>query len=284
MDALENNFKFSVLMSVYRKENFEYFQTALDSVINQTLQPDEIVIVEDGKLTDELYKVIETYKNKYPQLFKIVQLETNQGLGKALQIGVKNCTYDLIARMDSDDIALSERFEKQINFMREHLDIDVLGSSISEFEWNPENIISYRKLPIDHKDIYKFGQFRCPVNHMTIMYKKQAVLDVGNYQPFKNIEDYWLWGRMLKKGYKFANLPECLVNVRAGNAMLKRRANLTYFFNSELPLHTKLYQIGFISFGQYLKNICLKFLLRLVPFKIMKLIYMNFLRKTVLVK
>ncbi len=276
---MDKKLNFSVLMSIYYKENPQFFRTALDSVINQTLQPDEIVIVEDGELTDELYKVIETYKNKYPQVFKIVQLETNQGLGKALQIGVGNCSYDLIARMDSDDIALPERFEKQINFMREHPDIDVLGSSISEFEGNPENITSYRKLPTEHKDIYKFGQFRCPVNHMTIMYKKKAVLEAGNYQTFKNIEDYWLWGRMLKKGYKFANLPECLVNVRAGNAMLKRRANLTYFFNSELPLHTKLYQIGFISFEQYLRNISSKFLLRAVPFGMMSWIYKKYLRK-----
>ena len=186
---MDKKLNFSVLMSIYYKENPQFFRTALDSVINQTLQPDEIVIVEDGELTDELYKVIETYKNKYPQVFKIVQLETNQGLGKALQIGVGNCSYDLIARMDSDDIALPERFEKQINFMREHPDIDVLGSSISEFEGNPENITSYRKLPTEHKDIYKFGQFRCPVNHMTIMYKKKAVLEAGNYQTFKNIED-----------------------------------------------------------------------------------------------
>ena len=271
--------KFSVLMPVYWKETPEYFQTALESILNQTLMPDEIVIVEDGKLTDELNSIIKTYTSRHPQLFKIIQLETNQGLGKALQIGVENCSYDLIARMDSDDIALPERFEKQINFMREHSDIDVLGSSISEFEGNPENIISYRKLPTEHKDIYKFGQFRSPVNHMTIMYKKKSVLEIGNYQPFRNIEDYWLWGRMLKKGYKFANLPECLVNVRAGNAMLKRRANLTYFFNSELPLHTKLYQIGFISFEQYLRNISSKFLLRAVPFGMMSWIYKKFLRK-----
>ena len=278
-DAFENNYKFSVLISIYYKENPQFFITALDSVINQTLQPNEIVLVEDGQLTDELYKVIETYKNKYPQLFKIVQLKTNQGLGKALQIGVENCSCDLIARMDSDDIAIPERFEKQINFMREHPDIDVLGSSISEFDGKPENIISYRNLPTECNDIYKFGQFRSPVNHMTIMYKKKAVLEAGNYQTFKNIEDYYLWGRMLKKGYKFANLSECLVNVRAGNAMLKRRANLTYFFNSEFPLHTKLYQIGFISFGQYLRNISSKFLLRTVPFGMMSWIYKKFLRK-----
>ena len=270
---------FSVLMSVYYKENPEWLKTAIDSVINQTLKPDEIVLVEDGKLTDELYKTVNTYKANYPNLFKIVSLDKNCGLGEALRIGVLNCSYEIIARMDTDDIALNDRFEKQILFISKHSDIDVVGSWISEFEDSPEKIISYRQLPIEHSEIYKFGQFRCPVNHMTVMYKKEAVLKAGNYQIFKNIEDYYLWGKMLKNGAKFANIPECLVNVRAGDAMFARRANLTYFFNSEFPLHTELFKIGYISFAQYIRNIISKFLLRLMPVNIMKIIYRVYLRK-----
>ena len=232
---MENSLKFSVLISVYIKENPEYFDTALESVVNQTLMPNEIVIVKDGALTEELDAVIEKYVSKYPQLFNIVALEKNVGLGDALRIGVLNCKNEIIARMDSDDICHRERFEKQIKFLTENSNIDLVGSWISEFEEKPEQIISYRQLPIEHEKIYKFGQFRCPVNHMTVMYKKEAVLKAGNYQTFKNIEDYYLWGRMLKQGSVFANIPECLVNVRAGQAMFKRRANLTYFFNSEFP-------------------------------------------------
>lgn len=276
---MSSDIKFSVLMSVYYKENSEWLQMALDSVINQTLMPDEIVLVEDGKLTDELYNVIEHYTEKYNSLFKIIPLENNVGLGEALRIGILNCTNELIARMDTDDIARNDRFEKQIQFLNEHNDVDLVGSWISEFETNPEEIISYRQLPTEHNEIYQFGQFRCPVNHMTVIYRKEAVLKVGNYQKFKNIEDYYLWGRMLKQGCKFANIPECLVNVRAGKAMLRRRANLTYFFNSEFPLHTELYKIGFINKRQYLRNICSKFLLRVIPFWMMKLIYEIFLRK-----
>lgn len=278
---MSNDLKFSVLMSVYYKENPEWFQIALDSIINQTLQPNEIVLVEDGKLTEKLYKAIETYKNKYSNLFKVVPLEKNSGLGEALRIGILNCSNELIARMDTDDIARNDRFQKQIKFFQEHPNIDLVGSWISEFENEPDNIISYRQLPTEHSDIYNFGQFRCPVNHMTVMYKKTAVLKAGNYQTFKNIEDYYLWGRMLKQGYKFANIPECLVNVRGGNAMLQRRANLTYFFNSEFPLHTKLYKMGFINLRQYLRNISSKFLLRVIPFWAMSLIYKKFLRKEV---
>lgn len=271
--------KFSVLMSVYYKENPSWFRIALDSVIKQTLQPNEIVLVEDGKLTDELYKVIEEYKNQYSNLFKIIPLEKNSGLGEALRVGILNCSNELIARMDTDDIARNDRFEKQIKFFQEHTNVGLVGSWISEFEDNPNKIISYRQLPTEHQDIYKFGQFRCPVNHMTVMYRKDAVLKAGNYQTFKNIEDYYLWGRMLKQGAVFANISECLVNVRAGNSMLKRRANLTYFFNSEFPLHTELYKIGFISLKQYLRNISSKFLLRAIPQWAMAIIYRKFLRK-----
>lgn len=276
---MSNELRFSVLMSVYYKENPSWFKTALDSVINQTLQPNEIVLIEDGKLTDELYKVIEEYKNHYPNLFKIIPLEKNSGLGEALRVGVLNCSNELIARMDTDDIARNDRFEKQIQFFQEHPNVDLVGSWISEFEEKPDKIISYRQLPTEHQEIYKFGQFRCPVNHMTVMYKKDAVLQAGNYQTFKNIEDYYLWGRMLKQGAVFANIPECLVNVRAGNSMLKRRANLTYFFNSEFPLHTELYRMGFINLKQYLRNISSKFLLRAIPQWAMAIIYRKFLRK-----
>lgn len=276
---MSNELRFSVLMSVYYKENPSWFKTALDSVINQTLQPNEIVLIEDGKLTDELYKVIEEYKNQYSNLFKIIPLERNSGLGEALRVGILNCSNELIARMDADDIARNDRFEKQIQFFQEHPNVDLVGSWISEFEDEPDKIISYRQLPIEHQEIYKFGQFRCPVNHMTVMYKKDAVLKAGNYQTFKNIEDYYLWGRMLKQGAVFATIPECLVNVRAGNSMLKRRANLTYFFNSEFPLHTELYRMGFINLKQYLRNISSKFLLRAIPQWAMAIIYRKFLRK-----
>lgn len=275
---MTNELYFSVLMSVYYKENPEWLKIALDSVINQTLSPNEIVLVQDGKLTDELYKVIEDYMNRCNHLFKIVPLEKNVGLGEALRIGVENCSNEIIARMDTDDIARNDRFEKQIQFFQEHPNVDLVGSWISEFEEKPDKIISYRQLPIEHQEIYKFGQFRCPVNHMTVMYKKNAVLQAGNYQTFKNIEDYYLWGRMLKQGAVFANIPECLVNVRAGNSMLRRRANLTYFFNSEFPLHTELYKIKFINLKQYLRNISSKFLLRVLPTKLMGFVYKKFLR------
>lgn len=266
-------------MPVYYKEKPLFFEQALDSILNQTLLPDEIVIVKDGPLTKELDAVIEKYISKYSNLFNIVALEENVGLGDALKIGIEKCSFDIIARMDSDDICRVDRFKTQIDFLENNPDVDVVGSWISEFEENPENIISCRQLPIEHNEIYKFGQFRCPINHMTVMYKKDAVLKAGNYKKFKNIEDYYLWGRMLIKGAKFANIPECLVNVRAGSAMFKRRANITYFINSEFPLQIEFLKIGFTNIYQFLRNSILKFLLRAMPFCLMSSYYKKFLRK-----
>ena len=176
---MDKKISFSVLIPIYSKENPLFFQQALDSILNQTLLPNEIVIVKDGPLTEDLDSILEKYVSEYQNLFNIVPLEKNVGLGEALKIGIKKCKFNIIARMDSDDIARNDRFEKQIKYLKVHNDIDVLGSWISEFEENPENIISYRQLPVDHDEIHKFGQFRCPINHMTVMYKKTAVLKAG---------------------------------------------------------------------------------------------------------
>lgn len=272
--------KFSVLMSVYYKEKPEYLDAALNSLVSQTLLPDEIIVIKNGKLTKELDNVIEEYNKFFPDKFKILAWDTNQPLGQALRIGVENSSYNYIARMDSDDIARADRFEKQINFLIAHPDIDIVGSSISEFEDNPNDVISYRILPKCHEDIYKFAKFRCPMNHQTVLFKKDAVLKVGNYISFKDIDDYYLWARMLKNKAVFANIQECLVNARAGNAMFKRRANLTYFFNNELPLQIEFFRIGFINFYQFIRNIILKFLLRAMPTKLMGIYYKKFLRNS----
>lgn len=276
---MSNMKKFSVLMSVYYKEKPEYLDIALNSILNQTLMPDEILIVKNGKLPNELNEIINKYNKLYPTKLKILSWEINQPLGYALKIGVENCSHEYIARMDSDDIARKDRFEKQVEFLINNPQIDIVGSSISEFEDNPKKILSYRVLPEKQQEIYKFAQFRCPMNHQTVMFKKEAVLKVGNYIPFKDIDDYYLWGRMLKNGAIFANIKDCLVNARAGNAMFKRRANLTYFFNNEMPLQIEFLKIGFINWLQFLRNIFLKFLLRALPTKLMGLYYNKFLRK-----
>ena len=215
--------EFSVLMSVYYKENPEYLKLSLDSVIKQTVPTAEIVLIKDGPLTKELDDVIEEYDKKHSGLFRIFALEKNMGLGKALNFGVQQCKYDLIARMDTDDIAVRNRFELQLQEFSQDKGLVLCGGQIAEFASDPQIISGYRKVPFTQEAILKFAKKRNPFNHMTVMFRKQAILDVASYQDMPYFEDYWLWVRILQKGYVVKNVEQVLVNVRAGAEMLARR-------------------------------------------------------------
>ena len=270
--------KFSVLMPVYWKETPEYFQTALESILNQTLMPDEIVIVEDGKLTDELNSIIKTYTSRHPQLFKIVALDKNVGQGLARNAGLKHCSNNLVALMDSDDIADKTRFEKQINYLKDHPEVDVIGSNITEFEGMPENIISKKVVPLTQDEIFRFGKWRSPINNMTVVYKKDKVMSVGGYNTFNFGEDYLLFAKMLVAGMQFCNLEECLVNARSGTRMLAKRVGAKRILQ-EIQLFWKFYRMGYINIFELSRNVSLKFLLRIIPSALRTWIYMKFLRK-----
>ena len=272
--------KFSVLMPVYWKETPEYFQTALESILNQTLMPDEIVIVEDGKLTDELNSLIKTYTSRHPQLFKIVALDKNVGQGLARNAGLKHCSNNLVALMDSDDIADKTRFEKQINYLKDHPEVDVIGSNITEFEGMPENIISKKVVPLTQDEIFRFGKWRSPINNMTVVYKKDKVMSVGGYNTFNFGEDYLLFAKMLVAGMQFCNLEECLVNARSGTRMLAKRVGAKRILQ-EIQLFWKFYRMGYINLFELSRNVSLKFLLRIIPSALRTWIYMKFLRREV---
>ena len=158
-----------------------YFKASLDSIFHQTLLPDEVILVEDGPLTSELEQIVYDYSTRYPVL-KIVPLPTNQGLGKALNEGLKHCSYDLVARMDTDDIAMPDRFRRQIQIFEEHPEIDVCGAWVDEFEGNKRNILSTRKLPEYHEEIAAYAKRRNPINHPVVMFRKSAVIAAGGYQ------------------------------------------------------------------------------------------------------
>lgn len=272
-----NNFQFSVLLSVYYKEVPAFLEQALISIINQTLQPNEIIIVKDGELTNELEKILYEYSHKYP-FIKIVSLSENQGLGRALNEGLKHCSNDLVARMDTDDIAKKNRFEKQITTFKENPNLDIIGTWIDEFEDNPQNIISTRKLPKTHEDIYKYAKKRNPINHPTVMFKKRAVQEAGGYQHFPLFEDYYLWVRMLLNGAKFYNLQESLLFFRFSPDMFKRRGGLKYAC-TEAKFQWKLHKLGFISLTKTCINIAIRFSTRIIPNNLRGWIYKNILRK-----
>ncbi len=218
--------QFSVLMSVYYKENAEYFDLSLKSILKQqTKAPDEFVLVCDGELSDELNEVIAKYEAEYKEAFKVCRLPKNEGLGNALNFGLKECSFELIARADSDDICEETRFEEQLRLFENDDDLAVVGSDIDEFKIDPNKPFRYKRMPVEHKAIYNMCKFRNPINHMTAMFKKSAIESVGSYLNLKFLEDYYLWIRVLAKGYKFQNIPKPLVHARVGNGMIERRSD-----------------------------------------------------------
>ena len=164
--------KYSVLMSVYKNDDPAYFSRAIDSMLNQTVPPDEIVLVKDGPLSCELDETIADYKNKYSDIFSIVSSSENIGLGRALALGLQQCRNELVARMDSDDISDPDRCRSQLLFLSEHPECSVVGSNIAEFNGDIDDVVSYRNVPENHEQICEFMKKRCPMNHMTVMLKK----------------------------------------------------------------------------------------------------------------
>lgn len=271
------NKKFSVLLSVYKNEKPEYLRRAIESIyFDQTLKPNEIVLVEDGPLTIELYNTIEKLKIKLESILKIVKLERNSGLGVALNKGILKCENELIARMDTDDIAYPSRFEKQIEYMTSNPKIDVLGSYMAEFVDSTENIICIKDAPI--KKIENYMKYRDPVNHPTVILKKSKVLEAGNYQEILLNEDSYLWRRMLVKGAQFYNLSEPLLYFRVSNDTYKRRGGIKYI-KAEWILQKKYLDLSVINRKEFIINIITKAIVRILPNQIRKVIYLKLLRK-----
>lgn len=269
--------KFSVLMSVYAKDSKEYFEQALNSIIHQTLPPNEILIIVDGVIDKEVLMMIKAYKKKNPQLINIHYIPQNVGLGEAMKCGVSLCKYEIIARMDSDDIAKSTRFEKQIKYLEKNPEVDILGSYISEFVDHPSIIISERKVPITNTEIKRFAKRRSPFNHMTVMFKKEAILRAGNYRKFPFLEDYFLWIRLIHNDINAHNLPESLVYARIGEEMFKRRGGREYFV-SETKLQLIMYRMKIINFYEFSSNLIIRLIVRHVPNKHRAKLYRLLLR------
>lgn len=267
---------FSVLLSLYIKEQPSYLIQSLDSLFSQTLLPSEIILVKDGPLTSELDAVISDYVQRYP-ILKVLVLKENQGLGKALNEGLKHCSYDIVARMDTDDISKPDRFEKQLKIFQQYSDIDVVGAWIDEFEGDASNITSVRKVPEWHKEIFQFAKGRSPVSHPVVMFRKSAVLKAGGYKHFPLFEDYYLWVRMLMDGAQFYNIQESLLFFRFSPDMFRRRGGYRYVV-TEVKLQTLFYKIGFIDFFSLIKNISIRLITRLLPNGLRSLFYKRIIR------
>ena len=262
---------FSVLMSVYKGEKAEYLEMSLNSVFSQTLRSSEVILIKDGPLTPELEYIINSFEEKYTEI-RVLPFQKNRGLGKCLNDGLRVCTYDIVARMDTDDIARPERFEIEYNFLKEHPEYDLVGSWIEEFVSTPNEVISLRKVPQQSDDIYNYAKRRCPVNHPTVMYRKSAVLKAGGYLEKYFPEDYFLWIRMLMQGSKFYNISRPLLWFRYSPETVKKRGGWRYA-KDELRIQLDIYRLGFISFPVMLGNMIIRFMTRITPYGIRKSIY-----------
>lgn len=272
---------FSVLISVYHRENPVFFKTAINSIINQELPPSEIVLVKDGPLTDMLENAIAEFTTQHNGLFNIVTIPENKGLGNALKVGLEVCQYEIVARMDTDDISLPQRFRKQIDFLNTHPEIAVVGTSIEEFNTIPGDLGSRRELPTGGEELLKYAKYRSPANHATIMFRKNAVINSGNYNGDILLwEDFTLFIRILQHGYQFYNIPETLFYVRVGDGLqaIKRRSGWHYF-KSEWEFASYAKTIGHLSLSQWLLYVSIKLPMRLLPSKVVLFIYNKFLRK-----
>lgn len=248
-------------------------------MFGQTVPPNEVVLVEDGPLTDALYATLDSFTATYGNRFKRVVNEKNLGLGLALRRGLEQCSNELVARMDTDDVSKPDRCEKQLKYFMQYPDTDVVGTWIEEFDTDIERIESVREVPVEHEEICVFLKKRCPFNHMSVMFKKSAVEKAGGYMDWHYNEDYYLWIRMYMCGCRFANLPERLVSVRTGKDMFARRGGLRYFDSEKRILRFKK-RLGIIGVLSYSMQVCIHFVVQcLIQNRVRQGVYKMFLRK-----
>ena len=264
---------FSVLMSVYSKTNSAYLDEAISSVWTaQELKPSELVIVYDGQVSQSVETVTKKWKKELGTLMVEVKIPRNGGLANALNKGLEKCSYELVARMDDDDVSLPSRFLCQIQYMMNHPDVAILGTQVEGCSQNLSNVLVKKKLPTNRKDIVNFSRYRCPFNHPSVMFRKSIIKKMGGY-PRIYPEDYPLWVKIIACGYGVANLPQVLVHMRLEEAIYRRRG--LKFLIGELRMFRFMYKIGHLSFPQFLLNCIIRSFVRLSPQFIKKKLYEN---------
>ena len=266
-------------MSVYIKETKENFKECMDSLLAQTAMPTEIVVVKDGPISQALEASLREYQRDYPNVIRVVGYEENRGLGYALAYGVKACKYELIARMDTDDIARNDRFEKQLAEFEADEELMICGSHIVEFVKDKAVVKDRRCVPLEDQEIRRKGRLRDPFNHMTVMLRKSMVLKAGNYESCLFMEDSVLWAKMLQlPSGRVKNTDDYLVYVRADENMIKRRGGLWYL-KHYIVGRKRMKELGYIGATPYYFSVFVQFIVAIMPLKLRNIVFMKFLRK-----
>lgn len=272
--------KYSILTTLYAKENPRFLRQCLDSMLDQTVPPSEYVIVKDGALTEELEAVLKEYSDKYP-IFKIIGLEVNSGCGPASIVGMEACSYNYVARIDSDDIALPRRCEMELEMFEKENDLVVVGSDIYEFEDDPNVITAIKKMPTEPGEIYRFGKKRNPFNHSTVMLRKDIVQEKGGYAPLRRSLDLELFTKLLLKGCKCRNIGEPLVLFRTGSARVRRKKNWTNL-KCDLEVYTRNYKEKYVNLFEYLYVVFRQCVFFLMPSSLASFLYSKLYRQKIL--
>ena len=267
--------KFSLIMSVYAKENPLFLSQCIESILSQSVLPDEWIIVKDGPLTDELESIIGGIC--FPGEIKVIALAENITQGPARAEGIIAARNEWVAIMDSDDICLPDRFGKQLELIGSHPELGLVGCQIAEFVDEPKKIGTVRTVPENHGEICEFLKKRNPFNSMTVMLRRDLALSAGNYRYFPWFEDYDLWARMIKSGAVCANLPETLVYARVGGGMYDRRRGASYI-RSEWRMQKQLRALGVINNAEFVRNCALRMPIRLLPGKTLANVYNKYAR------
>ena len=271
---------YSVLMSVYYKEKPSFLNQAIESIQSQTLPTDDFVLVCDGPLNEELDAVIAVKQQGMGASLNVIRLAKNGGLGNALNEGIRHCKNELVARMDSDDIAYPDRCEKQLAVFDTHPEVSICSGIVEEFTTDPRVVDTRRVPPETNEEIVEFAKKRNPFNHPCVMYRKTAVEAVGSYRDFYLLEDYYLWLRMLMAGYQGYNIQEPLLHMRAGSDMYKRRAGWKYA-KTQVRLFRYMRDQGFIGNGQYIKSCVIRSGSALAPNWLRKFMFGRLLRNAI---
>jgi glycosyltransferase involved in cell wall biosynthesis len=271
--------KYSVLMSVYSKDEPQYIKESIQSILDQTVAPNEVIILVDGPVSQKITQTIKYFEKKYPSIIKVVFFQLNRGLGPVLADGVVLAKNQLVARMDSDDVADLDRCSTQLKFFRDNPSYDIIGTNVTEFIGSIDNVRAHRQMPQTHEEIVAYSKKRNPFAHPSVMFKKSTILAAGNYRNRKLCEDYDLWVRAIMAGAQCRNIQKSLLSMRTSSDFYNRRGGVAYL-KSIISFKYDMFRNKYISFVDLVVSAGSSIVVSLMPARLRSWVYGKLLRSS----